>query len=348
MSFPTSTKNPIKLMCLLRLAGMLLIFISTLRVDTVAAETLHVGAQRLLKTPGAAATVAKSGSTIEIDAGVYENDYSTWSQDSLTIRGNGGMVHMKSSGLIPNGKAIWIIRGDNTTVENVEFSGAKVEDKNGAGIRHERGHLYLRNNFFHDNEFSILTGSAPDSTLYIESSRIWNQKRSNSFSHGIYVGAIERFTIRDSHIMGTDRGHQIKSRALENLIAFNRIGDSKQGNSSRLIDLPNCGLSFVVDNKMFKASSTENISAIGYGAEGCGDRNDRQRQLYVVKNKFVNEASRGILVNNHVAAGVRVANNWIIGHGVFLKGSGKQSDNIQIPLALGYGNPPSSSQEKKM
>ncbi len=351
MPFHASTENPMRLMCLLKLVGIFLIPVVTLGVDTVAAETLHVGAQRLLKTPGAAATVAKSGSTIEIDAGVYENDYSTWSQDSLTIRGNGGMVHMKSSGLIPNGKAIWIIKGDNTTVENVEFSGAKVEDKNGAGIRHERGHLHLRNNFFHDNEFSILTGSVHDSTLHIESTRIWNQKRDNTYSHGIYVGAIGRFTIRDSHIMGTDRGHQIKSRALENLIAFNRIGDSKQGNSSRLIDLPNCGLSFVVDNKMFKASSTENINAIGYGAEGCGDRNDRQRQLYVVKNKFVNEASRGILVNNHVAAGVRVADNWIIGRGVFLKGAGIESNNVQTPLALGpgnYGSVSSRSDAKKM
>ena len=352
MPIPASNGNsPTTAVCKLRLLGISSIFVSTLCIDTATAEKLHVGPQRSLKTPSAAAVRAKAGSIIEIDAGVYENDYSTWSQDSLTIRGRGGMVHMKSKGLIPNGKAIWIIRGGNTTIENVEFSGAKVEDKNGAGIRHERGHLRLRNTFFHDNEFSILTGSELGSTLYVESSRIWNQKRDDRYSHGIYVGALERFTIRDSHIMGTDQGHQIKSRALENHIAFNRIEDSLQANSSRLIDLPNCGLSYVVGNTMFKSGMTENISAIGYGAEGCGDRSDRQRQLYVVKNKFVNEASRGILVNNHVAAGVRVTNNWLIGRGVFLKGSGKESDNIQIPLALGYENhasPPSGTQAKKM
>ena len=352
MTFPASTKSlPTTVVCKLRLLGISLIFVSTLRIDTVTAETLQVGPHRSLKTPSAAAATAKAGTLIEIDAGVYENDYSTWSQDSLTIRGTGGMVHMKSNGLIPNGKAIWIIRGGNTEIENVEFSGAKVEDKNGAGIRHERGRLRLRNTFFHGNEFSILTGSEPGSTLYVESSRIWNQKRENTFSHGIYVGALERFTIRDSHIMGTDQGHQIKSRARENYIAFNKIEDSRQGNSSRLIDLPNCGLSYVVGNTMFKARTTENISAIGYGAEGCGDRSDRQRQLYVVKNKFVNEGSRGILVNNHVAAKVRVADNWIIGRGVVLKGAGKESNNIQIPLALGYRNiegPSGSTQVQKM
>ena len=352
MTFPVSTKYlPITVGCKLRCLGISLIFVSTLRIDTVTAETLQVGPQRSLKTPSAAAARAKAGSIIEIDAGVYENDYSTWSQDSLTIRGTGGMVHMKSNGLIPNGKAIWIIRGGNTAIENVEFSGAKVEDKNGAGIRHERGHLHLRNTFFHHNEFSVLTGSEPGSTLAIESSRIWHQKRVNTYSHGIYVGALQRFTLRNSHVMGTDRGHQIKSRALENYIIFNTIEDAPQGNSSRLIDLPNCGLSYVVGNTMFKARMTENISAIGYGAEGCGDRSDRQRQLYVVENKFVNEASRGILVNNHVAARVRVANNWLIGRGVFLKGSGKESDNVQIPLALGYENhasPPSGTQAKKI
>ena len=222
MTFPASTKSlPTTVVCKLRLLGISLIFVSTLRIDTVTAETLQVGPQRSLKTPSAAAARAKAGSIIEIDAGVYENDYSTWSQDSLTIRGTGGMVHMKSNGLIPNGKAIWIIRGGNTEIENVEFSGAKVEDKNGAGIRHERGHLRLRNTFFHDNEFSILTGSEPDVRLCMLNRPEFGIKNAKTrYSHGIYVGALERFTIRDSHIMGTDQGHQIKSRALRELHCF--------------------------------------------------------------------------------------------------------------------------------
>jgi hypothetical protein len=155
----------------------LLLYASPPHVANAAPTTLHVGPQKSLKTPSAAAVLAKAGDIIEIDAGVYNNDYVTWTQDDLTIRGKGGMAHLQSRGLIPNGKAIWVIRGNNTVIENVEFSGAKVEDVNGAGIRHESGHLILRNTFFHHNEFSILTGNEPGSTLDIESSRIWYQIR---------------------------------------------------------------------------------------------------------------------------------------------------------------------------
>jgi len=316
----------------------LLLCTSSLGVATAAADTLQVGPHRALKTPGAAARIAHAGDTVEIDAGLYDNDYATWSQDNLTIRGVGGVPHLRSSGLIPNGKAIWIIRGNNTLIEHVEFSGAKVKDTNGAGIRHERGHLTLRDTFFHHNEFSILTGGAPGATLDVESSEFWYQKRDNTYSHGIYVGALLRFTMRDSVVKGTDRGHQIKSRALANYIIDNRIEDGAEGNSSRLIDLPNCGLSFVTGNTMQKGALTQNINAIGYGAEGCEGRTDRQRHLYVENNTFVNEAQMSVLVNNHVDAEVLVANNRMVGPGIFLVGKGVESGNVRTSPARGHGS----------
>jgi hypothetical protein len=137
-----------------------------------------------------------------------------WRQEDLTLRGVGGMAHLQSNTLIPNGKAIWIVSGNNTVIENVEFSGARVVDTNGAGIRHEGGDLTLRNTYFHHNEFSVLTGADPDASLDVIASRFYFQRREGTFSHGIYVGELGRFTITGSHFKGTDRGHQIKSRAL--------------------------------------------------------------------------------------------------------------------------------------
>ena len=291
------------------------------------AQTLKVGAERALTSPSAAARVARSGDTIEIDAGVYDNDYATWRQDNLTIRGVGGSVHLRSAGNIPNGKAIWIVTGDDISIENIEFSGAKVADTNGAGIRHERGKLTLRNTYFHHNEFSVLTGGDPESSLIVEDSRFYHQKRSSRFSHGLYVGALKRFSITGSHIMGTDRGHQIKSRARENDIRYNRIEDVPGGNSSRLIDLPNCGLSFVIGNDLQQADSTHNVDAIGYGAEGCADRSRAERHLFVVNNTFVNEALNGALVRNHASGEVRVFNNLTYGRGRFLLGKGEKANN---------------------
>ncbi len=62
--------------------------------------TWRVGAERALKYPSDAAKKAKDGDLIEIDAGTYHNDHAIWKQSNITIRGIGGMAHLKSKGLI--------------------------------------------------------------------------------------------------------------------------------------------------------------------------------------------------------------------------------------------------------
>jgi hypothetical protein len=244
------------------------------------------------------------------------------------------MAHLQSDALIPNGKAIWIVSGNNTVIENVEFSGARVVDTNGAGIRHEGGNLTLRNTYFHHNEFSVLTGAYPDASLDVISSRFYFQRRAGTFSHGIYVGELGRFTITGSHLKGTDRGHQIKSRALENHILYNRIEDVGGGNSSRLVDLSNCGLSYIIGNDMQQAGTSQNLNAIGYGPEGCEGRSARQHRLLVVNNTFVNEAIIGTFVRNHTNGDVLVANNLVFGRADFLQGNGVQQNNVALDLSL--------------
>lgn len=293
---------------------------------------LRVGNDREIKYPSDAARIARDGDTIEIDAGIYHNDYALWKQDNLTLRGVGGMAHLKSKGLIPNKKAIWITNGNNVTIENVEFSGASVNDTNGAGIRHQGGDLTLKNAFFHDNEFSILTGKLPNANVVIRSSRFWFQKRERRHSHGIYIGQVRRLTLIGNHFMGTDQGHQVKSRALENHIFYNRIEDVRQGNSSRLIDLSNCGLSFVVGNDLHQAETSENLNAIGYGPEGCERRDERQMRLYVINNTFINEASSGSFVRNFAGGDVIVSNNLVFGKAEMLVGKGSERNNLRLPL----------------
>jgi hypothetical protein len=293
---------------------------------------LRVGPKRELKYPSDAARVARDGDVVEIDAGIYHNDYASWRQNDLTIRAVGGMAHLKSKGLIPNRKAIWIVNGNNVSIESIEFSGAAVKDTNGAGIRHQGGNLKLRNTFFHDNEFSILSGTLPNADISIESSRFWFQKRPQRHSHGIYIGVARRLTLVGNHFKGTDQGHQVKSRALENHILYNRIEDVPGANSSRLIDLSNCGLSFVIGNDLHQAATSANSNAIGYGPEGCEKRSEPQMALYVINNTFINEADGGAFVRNFAGGDVTVANNLVFGRGEFLVGKGAESENVRLPL----------------
>ncbi len=309
--------------------------------------TWRVGPGRELKYPSQAARKAKDGDIVEIDAGVYPNNYAKWSQNNLTIRGVGGMAHLKSKGLISNGKAIWLLNGDNIVIENIEFSGAAVKATNGAGIRLQGGDVTIRNAFFHDNEFSIMGGKRPDANVEIVSSRFWFQKREKRYSHGIYIGRVGRLTLVGNHFKGTDGGHQVKSRALENRILYNRIEDVPQGNSSRLIDLSNCGLSYVIGNDLHQAKTSGNLTAIGYGKEGCDNRSEKQMQLFVINNTFVNEAKNGTLVDNRIGGEAIIANNLLIGKGKILVGSGTERNNVHAKLAErrdgGWGAPKGST-----
>src|SRR6478609_4981367 len=128
--------------------------------DAGGPRTWRVGPDRELRTPSAAAAVARDGDTVLIDAGTYTGDVATWTQDDLTLRGVGGRARLAADGRSAQGKAIWVIAGDRTTVDRIEFSGAAVPDQNGAGIRQEGAGLTVLRSWFHDNEDGLLTGAS--------------------------------------------------------------------------------------------------------------------------------------------------------------------------------------------
>jgi hypothetical protein len=67
--------------------------------------------------PSAAAAVAGDGDIIEIDAGEYVGDVAFWTANNLTIRGVGGMAHLRAAGNSAGGKAIWVIKGNGVDGE---------------------------------------------------------------------------------------------------------------------------------------------------------------------------------------------------------------------------------------
>jgi len=214
--------------------------LSLLSSGAADAATLQVGPQRVLKLPSEAAKVAKDGDVVVIDAGVYPGDVAIWPQNRLTLRGVGGRAHLDARGKAAEGKAIWVLKGNNVTVEAIEFSGARVPDLNGAGIRFEGANLTIRNSHFHDNEMGILTGANPLGDILIEGSEFDNNtvdyRRYGRLGHNIYIGNVRRFTLRNSYIHDASIGHNVKSRAQENYILYNRIMDERNA-SSYLVDL---------------------------------------------------------------------------------------------------------------
>src|SRR5262245_14253360 len=90
--------------------------------EAARATVLRVGPERELKLPSAAAQIARDGDTVEIDAGDYAGDAAIWRQHRLMIRGVGGRARLRAEGASAEGKAIWVIKGSDVTVESVEFS----------------------------------------------------------------------------------------------------------------------------------------------------------------------------------------------------------------------------------
>ncbi|MGD2118261.1 MAG: right-handed parallel beta-helix repeat-containing protein [Chromatiales bacterium] len=287
----------------------------------------RVGPGLQYETPGQLRKLVRDGDTIEILPGTYLNDSVVWHRNRLTFRGVGGRPHLQfdAHGRIGNGKAIWVIGGDDVLVENIEFSGARVPHLNGAGIRVEGRNLTVRNCHFHHNEFAILSGRI-DGRLTIENSEFGYQHREGRFAHGVYVGDVNRLVFRGNYVHHSDEGHHLKSRARINEIAYNRMTDERDGNSSYLIDLPNCGRSVIIGNLLHQGAHTANNSAIAYGAEGC---KDKPKSLQVLFNTFVNDNPLGgNFVRNWTDTPVLVSNNLLFGTGLLAEGPVQAVSNL--------------------
>jgi nitrous oxidase accessory protein NosD len=231
-------------------------------------RTVAVGpAERLMRKPSDAAAQARDGDTIEIKAGIYE-DCAVWRANRLTIRAVGGEVHVKDRSC--EGKGIWVVYGDQVTVEGIRFSGAQVGDRNGAGIRSHQGSLTVRNSVFERNENGILTNAGPTARVVIEGSTfVGNGKCEPHCAHGIYIGEVASLEVRNSTFRDQRIGHHIKSRARKTTVVSNRIEDGPSGTASYLIDVPNGGEVLVTDNVLHKGRLSDNQgTAISIGAEG--------------------------------------------------------------------------------
>ena len=252
----------------------------------MAAQVLQVGPTRKVASLAAASVVAKSGDTVEVDAGTYAADVAIWSQSNLIVRAVGGRVRLLALGAAAEGKGIWVVRGGAMAVQGFDFVGAKVADKNGAGIRFEKGQLSIKDCTFTDNENGILTSGDKDAELLIENSEFGNNGFGDGYSHNLYVGAIKKLTVTGSYFHHAKVGHLLKSRAAENHIFYNRLTDETGGRASYELEFPNGGLAYVVGNHIQQGSQTENPTLISFGAEGYKwPRNE----LYLVGNTLADD-----------------------------------------------------------
>jgi hypothetical protein len=289
---------------------------------------LTVGPGKQFATLRAAQLAATDGAVIEVDAGTYTDDVTVWRQNRVTIRGvGGGRAHIAGNRVIPfdgsdrnNGMGLMVIRGTGITVENIEFSGARVVDENGAGIRNQGRDLTICNGYHHDNEDGFL-GEAIGTLLVEYSEFSFNGEcPSGGCNHNLYIDGGDRLIFRHNYSHHSIIGHTLKTRAAENYILYNRLMDEQSGSSSYNIDVPNGGLTFVIGNLIQQGPMTDNSSMLSYGTEGLSG--GRTHELYLVNNTFVNDAGFGGFTQVQSGTSlVRVVNNLFVGPGSLPGGS---------------------------
>lgn len=314
------------------LAGML-IFLGSVPLN---AATLAVGPGKTYARPSQAAAVAQNGDIIEIDAGLYSSNAATWTKHNLVIRGaGGGRPHLRDDGAanVANAKGIWVIQGTNTTVQNIEFSGAAVAASNGlngAGIRQEGSGLVVSNCYFHDNQNGILTGVSAGHVL-VEYSEFSRNGAGDGQSHNLYIGNIAKFTMRYCYSHEAVQGHTLKSRAKENYILYNRIMSETGGVTSYEVDFPNGGLIYMIGNLIQQGNLSPNSTIITFAEEGGSNPT---QMLYVVNNTIVNDRAAGanfIKVSNSAPVVVAlIMNNLFVGNGTLTNGIINYTNNMVL------------------
>jgi hypothetical protein len=275
-------------------------------VDFTGGRVLAVGPAQQFKTLAAAVAAARDGDTIQVQQGTYVNDFVTVTH-SVRIVGIGGKAHFMAQGNIPNDKAILIDQAPQLALENLEFSGAKVSDGNGAGIRYERGMLFIKDCDFHDNEEGILGGVVQGGQVIIDGSSFAHNGSGDGQTHGVYIGVIDSLTVRNSYFNDTVLGSHLKSRAARSDIENNRFIDGPHATTNYDIDLCNGGIAIVKDNIIEKSDNADNRALIHFG----GEVKEPVGSLLVQNNTLSSARSGSVAVLNQTKLPVNFIGNGI-------------------------------------
>ncbi|MDW3094055.1 MAG: hypothetical protein R8G33_00105 [Gammaproteobacteria bacterium] len=275
------------------------------------AETLYVGEGEKYGSIDEVQSVVSDGDIIEIVPGVYR-DCAYFGSDNIVVRPKGWpkkKEKVRFQDVACEGKAIFVIAGDNALIEGIEFVNARVPDKNGAGIRFEGANLTINDSYFLNNEMGLLASENRDSEIVIRRSVFeLNGKEPPRWGHGVYDDGAKMLRIIDSLFIKQKTGHHIKTRAYNAEILGNEISDGMDGNASYSVDFANGGNILIENNIIQKGPLSDNTTtAICIGCEG--GRNESQ-SIIVRNNEFTNNtAKRVVFLRNLTSTKEELENN---------------------------------------
>lgn len=267
--------------------------------------------QGFIRLADAVESVGGSNATIIIAPGTY-GDCAVQDAGRITYKAAIAGQAVFNGGIC-EGKASLVLRGKAATIDGIVFQNQRVPDGNGAGIRIEKGDLYINNALFRNAEQGILSADDPRAEIVITRStfqRLGRCDRGLSCAHSIYIGDFGSLTVTNSRFEKGNGGHYVKSRSGRISISGSSFDDTQGRGTNYMIDLP-AGATGVITNNIFvQGQDKENYSAfVAVAAEG---REHSSSGLNIHSNSA--SLARGVQRNTWFVADwsgdqLRIANN---------------------------------------
>ena len=176
-------------------------------------------------------------------------------------------------GVACEGKAALVLRGRSARLEGMVLSNIRVPDKNGAGIRLEKGDLFVTQTWFRDSEQGILTHDDRSSKIVIDKStftRLGTCEGGGGCAHSLYIGDYGSLTVTRSRFEAGRGGHYVKSRAGQVAVLNSSFDDTAGRGTNYMIDLSNGARGRIEGNWFVQGRDKENYSVfIAVSAEGA-------------------------------------------------------------------------------
>jgi hypothetical protein len=264
------------------------------------ARVLTVGPNAMFAAPSAAARAARDGDTVEIAAGSYY-DCSVWPQSALTIEGTGADTIITDNAC--QGKAAFVITGNDVTVRRLVLTRIRVEDWNGAGIRGEGRNLTIEDVSFINDQFGVLVGSGTG-TVQILNSRFDDDGDSpeGHLTHAVRVSA-DALRIEHSTFTHARAGDHVSAEAKRITLIGNEFDDEGGKMRGPLVQID--GDVIVLDG------NTLNLSPGAADRPGAVLIDGRPGAIKIENSVLIEPAGNVPLVRNWTGVAAEVRNNRV-------------------------------------
>jgi hypothetical protein len=248
-----------------RIANLAVLALLGLAAPASAAETgsfsIAESGRSFYRLDDAIKALGGSGGTIVVAPGTY-HECAVFDGGALSIRAAtpGSAIF---DGVACEGKAALVLRGLSAEIDGLVFQNIRVADRNGPGIRLEKGDLHVTRTTFRNSEQGILSAGDPNGAVVIDHSTFSGLGGcpDGTCSHSIYIGDYGSLTVSRVRFERGTGGHYLKSRAPRVSVTDSSFDDSNGKTTNYMIDLPEGATGMIARNTFVQGRDKENHSA---------------------------------------------------------------------------------------